>query len=464
MARGIVGARQTIDRALKPATSAVTGLTSRRQARITLLSLLLILVVIYPIIDQSNARISDAAQAEIFILLALGLNIVVGFAGLLDLGYAAFFAIGAYPMALLASAHFTVSGHTFSSPLLSFGASGIHVNFFVMIPIAAVVAALCGVLFGAPTLRLRGDYLAIVTLGFGEIVPQVIKNLGPDNSFGLPNITNGVNNITGIDRPPDTTLFGAHVTFQSNDQRPWYYLGLIIVIFSVIVIMSLRKSRLGRAWAAIREDEIAAAHMGINIRNTRLSAFGLGAAFSGFAGLLQASINGSVDSGSFGFNISITILVMVILGGIGSILGAILGAFTALRWGPQAGAAVGPGSSSAGSASGSRSSPTNSPDHYQDLHPTSRVRAPALCMPSAEHDSEYKSSRTRRGYICSRLDFVLRDAIGREWQCGTFQVDFVVPGRLGAEYVAEDGSRQRPVMVHRGAAGFRRKSLPSSGP
>jgi len=327
MARGIVGARQTIDRALKPATSALSGMTSRPQYRVSMLSLLLILVVIYPIIDQSNARISDAAQAEIFILLALGLNIVVGFAGLLDLGYAAFFAIGAYTMALLASAHFTVSGHTFSSPLLSFGASGIHVNFFVMIPIAAVVAALCGVLFGAPTLRLRGDYLAIVTLGFGEIVPQVIKNLGPDNSFGLPNITNGVNNITGIDRPPDTTLFGAHVTFQSNDQRPWYYLGLIIVIFSVIVIMSLRKSRLGRAWAAIREDEIAAAHMGINIRNTRLSAFGLGAAFSGFAGLLQASINGSVDSGSFGFNISITILVMVILGGIGSIPGAILGAF-----------------------------------------------------------------------------------------------------------------------------------------
>jgi branched-chain amino acid transport system permease protein len=327
MARGIVGARQTIDRALKPATSALSGMTSRPQYRVSMLSLLLILVAIYPLIDQSNARLSDAAQAEIFILLALGLNIVVGFAGLLDLGYAAFFAIGAYTMALLASAHFTVSGHAFSSPLLSFGSSGIHVNFYVMIPVAAVVAAVCGVLFGAPTLRLRGDYLAIVTLGFGEIVPKAIQNLGPNNSLGLPNITNGVNNITGIDRPPDVNLLGLHSSFQVNDFRPWYYLGLIIVIFSVIVIISLRNSRLGRAWAAIREDEIAAAHMGINIRNTRLLAFGLGAAFSGFAGLLQASINGSVDATSFGFNVSITILVMVILGGIGSIPGAILGAF-----------------------------------------------------------------------------------------------------------------------------------------
>ena len=326
MARGITVARQSVGRVLKPATSAIADLRSRRQVRVALLSLVFILVFVYPIIEQDNARLSDAAQAEIFILLAMGLNIVVGLAGLLDLGYAAFFAIGAYTLATLASAHFSITGHIFSSPFLSFGPDGVHVNFLLMIPVAAIVAAFSGVLFGAPTLRLRGDYLAIVTLGFGEIVPQVIKNLGPNNSLGLPNITNGVNDIVGVDRPPDVNILGLHASFQGNDYRPWYYFGLIIVIFSIVVIASLRSSRLGRAWTAIREDEIAAAHMGINITRTRLLAFGLGAAFSGFAGLLQASINGSADPTSFGFNISITILVMVILGGIGSIPGAILGA------------------------------------------------------------------------------------------------------------------------------------------
>jgi branched-chain amino acid transport system permease protein len=251
---------------------------------------------------------------------------VVGYAGLLDLGYAAFFAIGAYSFAFLGSAHFTITGHSFSSPIVSFGPNGIHVDFFLMIPIAALAAASFGVLFGAPTLRLRGDYLAIVTLGFGEIVPKVIQNLGPGNSLGLPDITGGVNSIPGIDSPPDINFLGVHWTFGGNDSHPWYYLGVLIVIASVIIIMSLRNSRLGRAWAAIREDEVAAAHMGINITRTRLMAFGLGAAFSGFGGLLEASRLHGVDYSQFGFNISITILVMVILGGLGSIPGVIVGA------------------------------------------------------------------------------------------------------------------------------------------
>jgi branched-chain amino acid transport system permease protein len=258
--------------------------------------------------------------------LALGLNIVVGFAGLLDLGYAAFFAIGAYSLATLASSHFSVQGHSFSSPLLSFGPAGIHVNFWLMIPVAALIAAFCGVAFGAPTLRLRGDYLAIVTLGFGEIVPKVIQNLGPNNSLGLPNITNGVNQITGVDPPPDLATGPIHWTFQGNNPVPWYYLGLALVLFSIVVIMSLQRSRLGRAWAAIREDEVAAAHMGINITQTRLMAFGLGAAFSGFAGVIEASKLGTADPTQFSLGVSITILVMVILGGIGSIWGAVLGA------------------------------------------------------------------------------------------------------------------------------------------
>jgi branched-chain amino acid transport system permease protein len=300
--------------------------SQRRELRLLGFAILILALIRYPQQFSGSTTVDAAVVAEVWVLLALGLNVVVGFAGLLDLGYAAFFAIGAYTLALLGSAHFTVQNHSFSSALLSFGPSGIHVNFFLMIPIAALSAASFGVLFGAPTLRLRGDYLAIVTLGFGEIVPKVIENLGPNNSVGLPNITNGVNRITGIDTPPDISLLGQHITFMSNDERPWYYLGLIIIIFSIGVVVRLNHSRLGRAWAAIREDEIAAAHMGINITRTRLMAFGIGAAFSGFGGLIEASRIQSVDYTQFLFNVSVFILVMVILGGIGSIPGVIVGA------------------------------------------------------------------------------------------------------------------------------------------
>jgi branched-chain amino acid transport system permease protein len=189
-----------------------------------------------------------------------------------------------------------------------------------------MVAAFCAVLIGAPTLRLRGDYLAIVTLAFGEMVPLVMQNLGPNNSLGLPNITGGANAIAGIEAPPSINILGIHADFRGESLLPWYYLGLAIVIFTVVVIRSLRSSRLGRAWAAIREDEIAAAHMGINITRTRLLAFGLGASFSGFAGAFQTSYLGSVFYTTFSFNVSIIILVMVILGGMGSMPGVVLGA------------------------------------------------------------------------------------------------------------------------------------------
>lgn len=274
---------------------------------------------------MGSVGVDDAGFAEVYILLALGLNIVVGFAGLLDLGYAAFFAIGAYTTALLASSHFGVGNKTYSLLFFSYGPNGIHINIFLLIPVAALAAAVCGILFGAPTLRLRGDYLAIVTLGFGEIVPKVIENLGLGNSLGLPNITNGVNSITGVDSPPDINIGGIHWTFQTNDPKPWYYFGLIIIIISVVIIYRMRDSRLGRSWVAIREDEIAAAHAGINITGTRLTAFALGAAFSGFAGLLEASRLANVSYDEFLFTVSVTILTMVILGGIGSIPGVILG-------------------------------------------------------------------------------------------------------------------------------------------
>ena len=212
-----------------------------RQAAV---ALLLIAVFLLPLL-MGSVGVDDATFAEVYVLLALGLNIVVGFAGLLDLGYAAFFAIGAYTTALLASSHFGV-GTSFHNIFVSVGPNGIHINFFLLIPIAAMTAAFFGILFGAPTLRLRGDYLAIVTLGFGEIVPKVIENLGPGNSLGLPNITNGVNNITGVDAPPNFTLGPLHWSFQSNDPKPWYYLGLIIIIISVVIIYRMRDSRLGR--------------------------------------------------------------------------------------------------------------------------------------------------------------------------------------------------------------------------
>jgi branched-chain amino acid transport system permease protein len=336
MSNVIVDARHALNHALDPVTEPLARLRARREVRLGFLALVLLLAIIFPYVQGENSQIDTAVSAEVFVLLALGLNIVVGFAGLLDLGYAAFYAIGALTLAWLGSPHFTVPGQSFSSPLVSFGPHGIFVNFFVMIPIAALAAAFCGVLFGAPTLRLRGDYLAIVTLGFGEIVPQVMQNLGPGNSFGWTDITGGVNAISGIESPPDINLAGANVSFVGESLRPWYYLGLIIIIVSIFVIMSLRNSRLGRAWAAIREDEIAAAHMGINITRTRLLAFGLGAAFSGFGGLLEASRLGSVNYVQFSFSVSITILVMVILGGIGSIPGVILGAiilsYLNLRW------------------------------------------------------------------------------------------------------------------------------------
>jgi len=325
MSRALSDARQGLHRALAPVTATMGRISAQREFRWGFIAVVLAFVLLLPhFVDQ--VQVDAATEAEVFILLALGLNIVIGYAGLLDLGYAAFFAIGALTMAWLASPHFAVSGHSFSSPFFSFGPSGIYVNFYLMIPIAAITATFCGVLFGAPTLRLRGDYLAIVTLGFGEIVPSVMRNLGPGNIFNWPDITGGVNAIVGIESPPPINVFGLHADFQGSSLTPWFYLGLIMVVLSIIVIRSLRESKLGRAWAAIREDEVAAAHMGINITRTRLLAFGLGAAFSGFGGVLEASRLGSVFYTSFSFNVSITILVMVILGGLGSIPGVILGA------------------------------------------------------------------------------------------------------------------------------------------
>jgi branched-chain amino acid transport system permease protein len=234
------------------------------------------------------------ADAGAFVLLALGLNIVVGFAGLLDLGYAAFFAIGSYSFAMLASPQF-----------------GIHVPFWVMLFVASGIAAIFGILLGAPTLRLRGDYLAIVTLGFGEIVPQTFQNLAQ--------FTGGPNGISSLDQP----AIGAY-KFGFNAYA-YYFMVLGLIAVAVWLANNMRNSRLGRAWMAIREDELAAAHMGINTTTTKLAAFAMGASFSGLAGCAYASKLQLVSPEQFQFQVSVFILAMLVLGGMGNIPGVIVG-------------------------------------------------------------------------------------------------------------------------------------------
>ena len=271
----------------------------------------------------------------IFAIMAIGLNIVAGFAGLLDLGYVAFYAIGAYCAAFLASPHFgalginlTFLGHV--GP----GASGIHLPFWIIAIVAVIVVATFGALLGAPTLRLRGDYLAIVTLGFGEIVPLFFKNLssvtfslnlGPINiQLQNQNWTGGVQGINPID-PPYIPFFD--IIFDARSGALAVYLGLFLLGIAILVARNLERSRIGRAWGALREDETAAEMMGVNTVRTKLLAFALGASFAGVAGSFQASYLGASTSDFFDFSISILVLIMVILGGIGNIWGAVLGAF-----------------------------------------------------------------------------------------------------------------------------------------
>ncbi len=299
-------------------------LTPRASAGLGFFALLL--AIVYPLIDHDASHINTLFLATANAILALGLNVVVGYAGLLDLGYAAFFAIGAYAYGMLASSQFTPGGgfdlHVGGLSVLAWGPLGIHANFWFFLPVVALIAAFFGVMLGAPTLRLRGDYLAIVTLGFGEIVPAVVKNLGSNNIFGWPDLTGGSNSLGPIDRPQLGT-----VPFDDPTQTlPWFYLGLAVLVLVVFITLSLRGSRLGRAWIAIREDELAASCMGINLTRVKLQAFATGAFFSGFAGMMVGSKLGSIEPSSFAFGTSIGILAMVVLGGMGSIPGVIVGA------------------------------------------------------------------------------------------------------------------------------------------
>ena len=317
--------------------------TYRRHPRRTIiLTVLIIFGIVYPVLNreifqpwnrQSSFPLPFPEDAVvtfmmIFSIMAIGLNIVAGFAGLLDLGYVAFYALGAYTAAFLASPHFgSVSVVLFSQ--VPPGFPGIHLPFWMLVPLGFAVAATFGVLLGAPTLRLRGDYLAIVTLGFGEIVPVVFKNLSAVNfDFGPihlvnANLTGGNLGINPIDPP---RFFG--ISFGSNSGIAAVYLGMILLVMAIVIARNLERSRMGRAWMAIREDEIAAEMMGVNLVRTKLLAFGLGASFAGVAGVMQSSYQGVTTSDFFMFSTSILVLIMIILGGIGNIWGVIVGALT----------------------------------------------------------------------------------------------------------------------------------------
>ena len=314
-----------------------------RQAYISIAALLGVMLVFPFFASQfgnSWVRIIDIAL--LYIMLALGLNIVVGFAGLLDLGYVAFFAVGAYLVGLFSSPQFAalLESLIYYSPAVGealvafFGPeiqqNGIHLSVWAIVPLAGLFAGLCGALLGAPTLKLRGDYLAIVTLGFGEIIRIFMNNLNDPINF-----TNGPQGINMIDpiRVFGVSLAGepgSGATVMIGDYampsvNAYYFLFLAMVIATIFITGRLQHSRLGRAWVAIREDEIAAKAMGINTRNVKLLAFSMGASFGGVAGAMFGAFQGFVSPESFSLTESIAVLAMVVLGGIGHIPGVVLG-------------------------------------------------------------------------------------------------------------------------------------------
>ena len=303
-----------------------TAVDENKWVRRGLVGLFFGFLIIFPFLfPETDTKVDVATTALAYVVMALGLNIVVGFAGLLDLGYVAFYALGALTMGWLGSAfvfdinngkgvHFGVSENLSHVP-------GIHMNFLIILVAAGIVCAIAGMLIGLPTLRLRGDYIAIVTLAFGEIVYRFALN-GDEIKFGKQQLTNGSQGIT----PVDGVNLPFTDPFNQLNLRPWYWtiLGLVVVV--LFVNFRLRDSRLGRAWIAIREDEVAAASMGVPLVKTKLMAYATGAAFGGMAGAFLASYTNTVNADQFQFAFSIFILAMIILGGLGSIWGVVLGA------------------------------------------------------------------------------------------------------------------------------------------
>ena len=305
-----------------------------RQRRWVYPAAALVLTALYPFYEDKMFTIPvfgawpdvfTAVVMLVFMMMAVGLNIVVGYAGLLDLGYVAFYAIGAYVAAWFASVQFAHVNVHFGAVGVGHNVPGFHISIWLLLIAAGFLTAMVGVVIGLPTLRLRGDYLAIVTLGFGEILPQIARN--SDNFFGTGfNLTNGPNGITPIDAPG---FFGVNYLTGSGtfwtSERLFYWTGLLLLLFTIFCSVRLRDSRLGRAWIAIREDETAAAAMGVPLMRTKTWAYASGAFFGGIAGAYYASFKSATFPGDFFFNISVFILCMVILGGMGNIWGVIFG-------------------------------------------------------------------------------------------------------------------------------------------
>ena len=332
--------------------------TDRRTKRYGLPALVILLVVLFPFyatddgaplravfVDLLGMDIDTVFQMAEYVMLALGLNIVVGYAGLLDLGYVAFFALGAYTLGWFGSGLFAGQNIHFldTNPV---ELPGIHMSFWVVVILAGIVAAIAGIIIGWPTLRLRGDYLAIVTLGFGEIIPDVFRNGDamplPDGiqgsvpfiEFSGHNLTNGVRGVTQLDRPGfgqtlnDATGGALPDRYSSlpDELKPWFYTILVMTLITIFVNIRLRDSKMGRAWIAVREDEVAASAMGVPLMRTKLWAYAIGGIFGGFVGVLHGSFINGIFPTSFSFQISIIVLVMVIVGGMGNIWGVIVGA------------------------------------------------------------------------------------------------------------------------------------------
>jgi branched-chain amino acid transport system permease protein len=293
--------------------------------RATLVALVVWAIVLPFFQESGGGFIEDATLALAYASFALGLNIIVGFAGLLDLGYVAFFALGALTAGWFMSGFFSSAGGGEGFSLLvgepASTLPGIHFNFLMVIVIAIVITTIAGMLIGLPTLRLRGDYIAIVTLAFGEIIGRLVIN-GDQLVVRGQKITNGRQGITPIDKIDLPFL----EPFESLELRPWYFVALALVFIALFVNYRLRDSRLGRAWIALREDEVAAASMGVPLVKTKLLAYGTGAAFGGVGGAFIASYLNTVNADQFQFSFSIFVLAMVILGGLGSIEGVVLGA------------------------------------------------------------------------------------------------------------------------------------------
>src|SRR5829696_5869792 len=313
-----------------------------RRITIAVMVGILLWAIYLPLAHEENSEFLGIAVLILaYSVMALGLNIIVGYAGLLDLGYVAFFALGALTAGWFMSGFYAEAGEggngihfLVSSPAADL--PGIHLNFILVAILAIIICAIAGMLIGLPTLRLRGDYIAIVTLAFGEIIGRIVINGdelhykdvpllgGPlEELFGTgANFSNGRQGITPIDKVD----FPGIEPFKSLDLRPWFWTALVLVLLVLFVNYRLRDSRLGRAWIALREDEVAAASMGVPLVKTKLLAYGTGAAFGGLAGVFFASYRNTVNADQFQFSFSIFILAMIILGGLGSIWGVVIGA------------------------------------------------------------------------------------------------------------------------------------------